>query len=101
PKGKSAAPGDVLMVLQEPHGAVAEAFRTLRTSMSLLGKDADRRTFLFTSAVPGEGKSFCSINYAVSLAQQGLRTLLIDADLRLPTIGKRLFNDEPHAGTSD
>jgi capsular exopolysaccharide synthesis family protein len=100
PKGKS-GPGDVLTVLQEPHGAVAEAFRTLRTSMSLLGKDADRRTFLFTSAVPGEGKSYCSINYAVSLAQQGLKTLLIDADLRLPTIGKRLFGDEPHAGTSD
>jgi len=101
PKAKSGGPADPLMVLQEPHGAVAEAFRTLRTSMSLLGRDVDRRTFLFTSAVPGEGKSFCSINYAVSLAQQGLRTLLIDADLRLPTIGKRLFDDEPHPGTSD
>jgi capsular exopolysaccharide synthesis family protein len=101
PKAKSSAPGDVLQTLQEPHGAVAEAFRTLRTAMSLLGKDADRKTFLFTSAVPGEGKSFCSINFAASLAQQGLRTLLIDADLRLPTVGKRLFGDEPHPGTSD
>ena len=90
-----------LITLQEPHGAVAEAFRTLRTAMSLLGKESDRRSFLFTSAVPGEGKSFCSINYAVALAQQGLRTLLIDADLRLPTLGKRLFDDQPHPGTSD
>ena len=101
PKGKSVSNGDALVILQEPHSAVAEAFRTLRTSLSLLGKGVDRRSFLFTSAVPGEGKSFCSINYAVSLAQQGLRTLLIDADLRLPTIGKRLFGDEEHAGTSD
>ncbi len=101
PKGSGSGTPDPLMVLQEPHGAVAEAFRTLRTSMSLLGRDADRRTFLFTSAVPGEGKSFCSINYAVSLAQQGLKTLLIDSDLRLPTIGKRLFNDVPHPGASD
>jgi succinoglycan biosynthesis transport protein ExoP len=93
--------GSDLITLQEPHGAVAEAFRTLRTSMSLLGKESDRRSFLFTSAIPGEGKSFCSINYAVALAQQGLRTLLIDADLRLPTIGKRLFEDQPHPGTSD
>lgn len=101
PKAGDGASADPLVSLQEPHGAVAEAFRTLRTSMSLLGREADRRVYLLTSAVPGEGKSFCSINYAVSLAQQGLRTLLIDADLRLPVIGKRLFNDRPHAGTSD
>lgn len=101
PKARAGGAVDPLMVLQEPHGAVAEAFRTLRTSMSLLGRDSDRKTFLFTSAVPGEGKSFCSINYAIALAQQGLRTLLIDADLRLPTIARRLFDDEPHPGTSD
>jgi capsular exopolysaccharide synthesis family protein len=101
PKAKAGGPADPLMVLQEPHGAVAEAFRTLRTSMSLLGRNNDRRTFIFTSAVPGEGKSFCSINYALSLAQQGLRTLLIDSDLRLPTLCKRLFDDETHPGTAD
>jgi capsular exopolysaccharide synthesis family protein len=101
PKAGKGSSGVDLITLQEPNGAVAEAFRTLRTSMSLLGKESERRSFLFTSGVPGEGKSFCSINYAVALAQQGLRTLLIDADLRLPSIGKRLFSDEPHPGTSD
>ena len=45
---------------------------------------------LFTSAVPGEGKSYCSLNYAAALAQQGLRTLLIDGDLRRPRI-HRIF----------
>jgi capsular exopolysaccharide synthesis family protein len=101
PKAASKEGSKDLIALREPHGAVAEAFRTLRTAMSLLGKNSERRTFLFTSAVPGEGKSFCSINFAVALAQQGLKTLIIDADLRLPTIGKRLFNGDPHVGTSD
>jgi succinoglycan biosynthesis transport protein ExoP len=92
---------DKLQILKEPNGAVAEAFRTLRTSLALLGNSAERRVSLFASAVPGEGKSFCSINYAVSLAQQGLRTLLVDADLRLPTIGKTFFRNTPHSGVVD
>ena len=90
-----------LLLLREPHSPVAEAFRTLRTALSLLGNQKTRTTFLFTSAVPGEGKSFSSINYSVSLAQQGLRTLLIDADLRLPTIGKVLFDEKWHIGVSE
>ena len=92
---------DGLLILNEPNGSVAEAFRTLRTSLSLLGKESERRSFLFTSAVPGEGKSFCSINYSVALAQQGLRTLLIDADLRLPTVGKLFFPGRIRAGVAD
>jgi succinoglycan biosynthesis transport protein ExoP len=90
-----------LLIVNEPNSSVAEAFRTLRASLSLLGKASERKTFLFTSAVPGEGKSFCSINYAVALAQQGLRTLLVDSDLRLPTIGKIFFKGRPHAGVAD
>jgi capsular exopolysaccharide synthesis family protein len=89
------------VVINEPHGAIAEAFRTLRTSLSLLGRESERRVFLFTSAVPGEGKSFCSTNYAISLAHLGQRTLLIDADLRLPTIGRTFFKNAFHAGVSD
>src|ERR1035438_23899 len=70
------------------HGT--EAFRTLRTSLALLGRQRDRRAFLFTSAVPREGKTFNSLNFAASLARQGLRTLLIDADLRRPSIANYL-----------
>jgi capsular exopolysaccharide synthesis family protein len=51
--------------------------------------------------VPGEGKSFCSINLAVALAQQGLRTLLLDADLRLGSIGEVLLGNAELAGVSD
>jgi capsular exopolysaccharide synthesis family protein len=66
----------------DPASCEAEAFRSLRTTLSLLGPEQERKTVLFTSANPMEGKSYCALNYAVGLAQVGLRTLLIDADLR-------------------
>ena len=71
----------------------AEAFRTLRTALSMLGRKDERRVSLFTSAVPSEGKTFCSINYAISLAQQGLRTVIIDCDLRRPMVENTLLNN--------
>jgi capsular exopolysaccharide synthesis family protein len=79
------------VVLRYPASAQAEAFRSLRTALSLTGEE-EARCVLFTSAVPGEGKSFCSLNCAAAYAQQGMRTLLIDADLRRPSLQK-LFSD--------
>ena len=81
--------------------AAAEAFRSLRTSLSLLGKVEQRKVTLFTSAAPSEGKSFCAINHAISLAQQGLRTLLIDADLRRPSVATLLLEKATSLGLSD
>jgi polysaccharide biosynthesis transport protein len=72
------------VVVKRPSSIEAEAFRSLRSSLALLETDEERRCVLFTSAIPGEGKSFCSLNYAAALAQQGRRTLLIDGDLRRP-----------------
>jgi polysaccharide biosynthesis transport protein len=66
----------------EPGSHEAEAFRSLRASLSLMGEEESVRTILLTSANPGEGKTYCCLNYAVALAQLGHRTLLIDADLR-------------------
>ena len=80
------------LVLRYPASIQAEAFRSLRTSLSLQESTEGRRCVLFTSALPGEGKSFCSVNCAASFAQQGLRTLLIDADLRRPSL-LRIFGD--------
>jgi capsular exopolysaccharide synthesis family protein len=77
-----------LVVTEGSASVGAEAFRSLRTTISMLGPQKDRKIYLFTSSLPGEGKTFTSINFAVSLAQQGLRTLLVDIDLRRPTIGK-------------
>jgi succinoglycan biosynthesis transport protein ExoP len=87
---------------QEASAAKIEAFRTLRAGLSLLGPQAERKVFLFTSSLPDEGKTFCSLNYAFSLAQQGLRTLLIDGDLRRPMIeGVLRQNNERSTGLTD
>ncbi len=82
-------------LMSDPASYEAEAFRSLRTAISFLGPE-ERRTVLFTSANPAEGKSYCSLNYAVALAQTGLRTLLIDADLRRPNLSKIVL---PHTKT--
>jgi succinoglycan biosynthesis transport protein ExoP len=76
------------LVAEAPEGPAAEAFRNLRASLSLLGPEAERKVFLFTSALPSEGKSFTSANYALALAQQGYGVLLIDGDLRRPSLHK-------------
>jgi capsular exopolysaccharide synthesis family protein len=64
----------------------AEMFRILRASISLLGDETKRKVTLFTSALPGEGKSLTSANFALAAAGQGRKTLLIDLDLRKPSI---------------
>ena len=90
-----------LTLLDDPHSATAETVRALRTALSFAAPEGGFRTVLFTSGVRGEGKSFCAMNYAVSLAQQGDRTLLVDADLRLPTIGSAFLNDKDGPGATD
>ncbi len=69
-----------------PQSPVAEAFRSLRTNLefSRIGKAG--RTFLFTSASPGEGKSTTVANLGVAMAQMGKKTLIWDCDLRNPAI---------------
>jgi polysaccharide biosynthesis transport protein len=78
-----------------------EAFRSLRTALSILGKGAAARTYLFTSAREGEGTSYTAMNFAVSLAHQGYRTLLIDANLRHPTLDSVFLPQRPATGLAD
>ena len=68
----------------------AEMFRVLRASISLLGDETQRKITLFSSALPGEGKSLVSSNFALAAAGQGRKTLLIDLDLRKPAL-HRIF----------
>jgi capsular exopolysaccharide synthesis family protein len=73
-----------------PRSEIAESYRALRTSILLSSLGAPPRVILVTSALPQEGKTTTSINTAVVLAQKGVRVLLIDADLRRPSIHKTL-----------
>ena len=83
------------LVAEAPEGPAAEAFRNLRASLALLGPEAERKVFLFTSALPSEGKSFSSANYSLALAQQGHRVLLVDGDLRRPSLHKIFLSAQP------
>lgn len=68
----------------------AETFRVLRASVTLLGPEDRRKVTLFTSSIPGEGKTLVSVNFALAAAGSGKRVLLIDLDLRRPSVHKVL-----------
>jgi len=87
--GKS-SPTQGLALLSHPSSAVAESFRTLLTSVVLSTAPQPPQVLLMTSSTAGEGKTVTSLNLAIALAQRGEPTLLIDADLRHPSIGKSL-----------
>jgi polysaccharide biosynthesis transport protein len=89
------------VVNADPASHEAEAFRSLRTALSFLGPEKDFKTVLFTSANPGEGKTYTSLNCAAALSQLGLRTLVIDADLRRPKLSKALVTDPKAPGLTD
>jgi polysaccharide biosynthesis transport protein len=84
-----------LIAQLEPHSGFTEALRSLRTAIenTTLSSSAPR-LILITSSVPGEGKTSLSINLAAVHAQTGRRVLLVDTDLRTPTLGSRLGINE-------
>ena len=73
-----------LWVNQPPYAGVREAYQILQANLKYLQSDAELKTVVITSAVPGEGKSEVSANLAAALAQVGRRVLLVDADMRYP-----------------
>lgn len=89
-----------LITQVRPQSQMAESYRALRTSLLLSSLGAPPKVIMVTSALPQEGKSTTSINTAVVLAQKGVRVLLVDADLRRPSIHKTLGMG-PRSGLSN
>ncbi len=88
--------GDQLPIAEEqPLSPTAEAYRTLRTNVKYAGAGLEKplRTIIVTSAQPGEGKSEILVNLGIVLAQNRMRVLLMDADLRRPSLHIRLGLD--------
>ena len=79
-----------LVAHADPKSPAAEAYRTLRTSIQFAGLDHKCRTVVVTSSSPGEGKSTTVANFGVVSAQAGSRVLVVDSDLRRPTL-HRIF----------
>ncbi len=80
------SPQPTLITLTDPRSAAAEAYRTLRTNLTFAGLDKPIESLLVTSPGPDEGKSVALANLAVAMAQGERRTIIVDADLRRPTL---------------
>ncbi len=77
---------DKQSMLHDPRSAIAEAFRAVRVNLQYLSAGLDKRVIGVTSSVPGEGKSFCTVNLAAELAQSGRRVAVLECDMRRPTL---------------
>ena len=77
---------DKQTMLNDPRSPIAEAFRAVRVNMQYLSAGLDKRVIGVTSSVPGEGKSFCTVNLAAELAQSGRRVIVLECDMRRPTL---------------
>lgn len=77
-----------LIVQTDPHSPRAEAFRRLRTNVQFLDIADQPHSIIVTSSLPAEGKSTTTINLAIALADSGTRVVLVDADLRRPSVAR-------------
>jgi non-specific protein-tyrosine kinase len=85
-----------LITLTDPRSPASEAYRALRTNLSFYSLDEPVRTLVVTSPSPDDGKSLTAANLAVTMAQGGMRTILVDCDLRRPSLHTFFdLNNEP------
>ena len=88
-----------LFVLRSPRSAVAECARFIRTSLVFMSPDRPLRAIVVTSPGPEEGKTTTAVSIAITMAQTGSRTLLVDTDMRRPRLHK-VFGIEAEHGLS-
>ncbi len=88
-----------LFLLKNPRSAVAECARFIRTNLMFMSPDRPLRTLVVTSPAPQEGKSTTAVTTAITMAQAGSRTLIVDADMRKPRL-HRVFQLDSDVGLS-
>jgi exopolysaccharide transport family protein len=98
--GETSAAERALIVSEDPKSVAAEAYRGIRTAVIFASPDSGNKVLLVTSAAPSEGKSITASNLAVSMAQSGKKTLVIDADFRKPRL-HRIFKVNNEKGFSN
>ncbi|MDO8736887.1 MAG: Wzz/FepE/Etk N-terminal domain-containing protein [Thermoleophilia bacterium] len=82
-----------LVTISNPSGICSEAYRQLKTNIGYMEPDSDIKTIMITSPQPGEGKSTTIANLAVTMARSGKKVIIIEADLRRPTLSHYLGLD--------
>jgi succinoglycan biosynthesis transport protein ExoP len=92
---------NTLVTMADPRGHQSEAFRMLRANLEFVNLDRGASSILVTSALEREGKSTTVSNLAVVLARAGKRVVLVDLDLRRPTIGKFFGIGPANAGVTN
>ncbi len=87
-----------IIVSKEPKSAIAESFRSLRTNLQFMVKE-EKKIIAITSTIAGEGKTFISVNLATIISMTGLKTIIINGDMRKPTLHEK-FNLSNEKGLS-
>ncbi len=89
-----------LITLDSPKSPIAEAYRSLRTTLLYSSTKSEVKSLIVSSAGPGDGKTTTVANLAITLANMGKKTILIDTDLRRPVVNK-VFNIDKSPGVTD